>query len=89
MRQQLEDSERINKWCEVMQKKNSITLIYYNCRACKAAGPESLKDYFQKGALLGQKAALHLWYVDTRPNSQKLLRAFKGLSYLAYKIQKK
>ena len=32
-----------------------------------AAGPESLKDYFQNGALLGQKAALNLWYVDTRP----------------------
>ena len=37
-----------------------------------AAGPTSLEDYFQKVALLGQKAALNLWYVDTRPNSQKL-----------------
>ena len=38
-----------------------------------AAGPESLVDScFQKGALLSQKAALNLWYVDTRPNSQKL-----------------
>ena len=37
-----------------------------------AAGPESYEDYFQKGALLGKKAALNLWYVDTRPNSQKL-----------------
>ena len=27
---------------------------------------------FQKSALLGQKAALNLWYVDTRPNSLKL-----------------
>ena len=27
---------------------------------------------FQKGALLGQKTPLNLWYVDTRPNSQKL-----------------
>ena len=35
------------------------------------AGPESLEDYFQKDTLLGQEAALHLWYVDTRPNSQK------------------
>ena len=35
----------------------------------KAAGPESLEDYFQKGAHL----ALNLWYVNTRPNSQKLL----------------
>ena len=23
--------------------------------------PESLEDYFQKGALMGQKAALNLW----------------------------
>ena len=37
-----------------------------------AAGPESLADYFQKGALLGHKAALNLWYVVTRQNSQKL-----------------
>ena len=37
-----------------------------------AAGPESLGDYFQKGALLGQKAALNIWYLDTRPNSQKV-----------------
>ena len=37
-----------------------------------AAWLESLEDYFQKGALLGQKAALNLRYVDTRPNSQKL-----------------
>ena len=36
------------------------------------AGPESLEDFFQKGELFGQKAALNLWYVDTRPNSQKL-----------------
>ena len=36
-----------------------------------AAGPESLVNYFQTGALLGQKAALNLWCVDTRPNSQK------------------
>ena len=28
-----------------------------------AAGPESLEDYFQKGSLLGQKAALNLWYI--------------------------
>ena len=35
----------------------------------KAARPESLEDYFQKGALLGKKVALNLWYVDTRPYS--------------------
>ena len=43
---------------------------------------------FQKGALLGQKAALSLWYVDTRPNSQNCSRAVESLSYLACKIQK-
>ena len=47
-----------------------------------SAGPESLEDYFQKGERLGQKAAPNLWYVDTRPNSEKML------SYLANKIQK-
>ena len=26
-----------------------------------AAGPESLEDYFQKGALSGRKVALNLW----------------------------
>ena len=31
-----------------------------------SAGPESLEDYFQKRALLGQKAALNLWCVDTK-----------------------
>ena len=36
------------------------------------AGPESLEDYFQKGAFLTQKAALNLWYVDTRPNSKEM-----------------
>ena len=47
---------------------NTITIPKYT-----SAGPESLEDYFQKGALLGQKAALNLLYVDTRPNSQKLV----------------
>ena len=37
-----------------------------------AAGLTSLENYFQKGELLGQKAELNLWYVDTRPNLQKL-----------------
>ena len=45
------------------------------CR--NAAWPESLEDFFQKGALLGQKAALNLWYFDTRPNSQKLFPSIK------------
>ena len=42
-----------------------------------ACGPQSLENYFQKGALLGQKAALNLWYVDTRPNSQKLFLSIR------------
>ena len=49
------------------------------------AGPESVEDYFQKGAFLGQKATPNLWYVDTRPNSQKLFPSFEGLSNSAYK----
>ena len=40
------------------------------------AGPTSLEDNFQKGALLGQKAALNLWYIDTRPNSQNLIFSY-------------
>ena len=40
-----------------------------------AAGPESFEYHFQKGALVGQKETLNLWYVDTRPNSQKLSRS--------------
>ena len=34
------------------------------------AGPESLVNYFQKGAL--SNSGTKPWYVDTRPNSQKL-----------------
>ena len=45
------------------------------CR--NAAWPESLEDFFQKGALLGQKAALNLWYFDTRPNHKNCSRALK------------
>ena len=41
-----------------------------------AAGPESLVNCFQKGALLCQKVALNLWNVA---------RAFEGLAYLAGK----
>ena len=40
------------------------------------AGPEYLEDYFKKGAPLDQKAALNLWYVDTRPNSKNFSQAF-------------
>ena len=50
-----------------------------------AAGQKSFEDYFPKGALLGQKAELNLWYFDNRPNSQKMFPSI-GLSYLAYKI---
>ena len=50
-----------------------------------AAGPTSLEDYFQKGALLGQKSVLNLWYVDTIASQirKNCSRAFEGLSYLA------
>ena len=49
-------------------------------RFITAAGPQS----FQKGALLGQKAALNLWYIDTWGQIRKnCSRAFEGLSYLA------
>ena len=41
-------------------------------KTSSTAGQRYFEDYFQKGALLGQKAAINLWYVDTRPNSQKL-----------------
>ena len=51
-----------------------------------AAGPTSLEEYFQKGALLGQKAALNLWNVDTKPIRKNCSRAFEGLSYLDLKI---
>ena len=44
----------------------------HDLEVTRAAGTESLDDYFQKGSLLGQKAALNLWYVDTRPNLQTL-----------------
>ena len=32
------------------------------------AGPEPIGAYFQKGAHLGQKEVLNLWYVDTSEN---------------------
>ena len=35
-------------------------------------GLESVVNYLQKDVHLGKKMALNLWYVDTRPNSQKL-----------------
>ena len=43
-------------------------IVIYNKKHFSAAGPETLEDYFQKDAFLGQKAALNLWYVDTRPH---------------------
>ena len=53
-----------------------------------AAGSESLVNYFQKGALLGQKVALNLWNIDTRRQIRKnCSRAFEGLSYLAFQIK--
>ena len=38
---------------------------------------------------MGQKAALNLWYFDTRPSHKNCSRAFEGLSYLTNKIFKK
>ena len=38
--------------------------------ATKAAGPQSFEDSIQKGALLGQKVLLNLWYVNTRPKAK-------------------
>ena len=50
---------------QTIYKKNCPMLI---CDATVyKTGPESLENYFQKGALLGQKAGLNLWYIDTRP----------------------
>ena len=60
-------------------KTSQAWIIYTNCREGvftnyqnSAAGPECLVNYFQKVALLGKKVALNLWYVDTRPISQKI-----------------
>ena len=36
-------------------------VLYIESVPTIAAGPASLEDYFQKGARLGQKAALQLW----------------------------
>ena len=44
------------------------------------AGPGSLEEYFQKGPVLGQIQG------QIRKNCS---RAFRGLSYLAYKILKR
>ena len=59
------------------EKKTDNALWNYetgcNISICAiSAGPEYLINYIQKGALLGQKAALNLRYVDTKKNSQKL-----------------
>ena len=54
----------------------NISLIVFNQikHFTKTDEPESLEDYFQKGALFGQKAALNLWYVDTRPTVSEYLK---------------
>ena len=54
-----------------------------------AAGPESLEDYFQKGALFGRKVALNFGTSIPGQIRKNYSRAFKGPSYLAYKILKK
>ena len=46
-----------------------------------------LEDYFQKGALMGQRASLSLWYVDTKTR-EFCSRVFEGLSRLAYNFFK-
>ena len=43
------------------------------------AEPTSSEDYFQKRALLGQNAALNLWYVDTGQIRKNCSREFEGL----------
>ena len=56
---------------QYISSAKSFAIIRYAV-CVNAAGPEPRENYFQKGVLLGQKAALNLWHVDTRPNSQKL-----------------
>ena len=51
-----------------------------------AAGPKSSVDYFQIGALLGQKR--HFGTSIPGQIRKNCFRAFEDLSYLAYKIQK-
>ena len=56
-------------------KDESMSPFFKSARRitnCRAAGPESLVNYFQKVALLGQNFLLNLCYVETRPNSRKL-----------------
>ena len=54
--------------------------------ACHAmtAGPSSLEDYFQNGALLVQKVALHFGSSIQGQIHKKMFQRFEGLSYLAY-----
>ena len=66
----------INSKMIVMTQTLYETPTFHNI----TVGPESVVNYFQKGAILDQKAVLNLWYVDTkeislvdtRPNVQKL-----------------
>ena len=46
--------------------------------------PESLEDYFQKGALLGQKVALNFGTSKPGQIRKNCSQAFEDLSYLAY-----
>ena len=71
-----------------LPKKVCIKEKSHGCN-CTAAGPESLEHYFQKGALLGQKASLNLGTLIPGKIRNHFSRAFEGLSYLAYKITKK
>ena len=46
--------------------------------------PESLEDYFQKGALLGQKVALNFGTSKAGQIRKNCSQAFEDLSNLAY-----
>ena len=50
------------------------------------AGPKSLEDYFQKGALLGQKTGLNLWKVYTRPFSKTVPEHLKVCQLNVHKL---
>ena len=58
----------VASWIQI-RIRNTDSTFFVTLKQHITAGPESLEYYFQKGALLGQKAALNLWYIDTRPNS--------------------
>ena len=52
----------------------------------KVAVPKSLEEFFQKSALLGQKAALNLWYVDIKAKFAKTVPEHLKVSHI-WRIQ--